>query len=47
MMLCPPLMVAGSVGFYSVAPGQPFLMVIGAVAGAILGLMIVTNNGRQ
>ena len=47
MMLCPPLMVAGSVGFSSVAPSQPFLLVIGAVAGAILGLMIVTNNGRQ
>ncbi len=46
MMLCPPLMVGGSVGFYSVAPGQPMLVVLGAIAGAILGMMIVTNKGR-
>tara|TARA_Y100001954_G_scaffold95277_1_gene104215 strand:- start:197 stop:946 length:750 start_codon:yes stop_codon:yes gene_type:complete len=46
MMLCPPLMVGGSVGFYSVSPGQPILIILGAVAGAILGFMIVTNQGR-
>lgn len=46
MMLCPPLMVAGSMGFYSVAPGQPLLVLIGATAGAVLGMLIVTNQGR-
>lgn len=46
MMLCPPLMVAGSMGFYSVAPGQHLLMALGAIAGAILGMLIVTNKGR-
>ncbi len=46
MMLCPPLMVGGSIGFYSVAPGQPILTILGAIAGAILGMMIVTNKGR-
>ena len=46
MMLCPPLMVAGSVAFYSVAPNQPILTILGAVAGAILGMMVVTNKAR-
>ena len=46
MMLCPPLMVGGSLGFYSVSPGQPLLPFLGAIAGAILGMMIVTNQGR-
>jgi len=46
MMLCPPLMVAGSVAFYSVAPEQLILTALGAIAGAILGMMIVTNKGR-
>lgn len=46
MMLCPPLMVTGSIAFYSVAPEQPVLTVLGAVAGAILGMMVVTNKGR-
>jgi len=45
-MLCPPLMVAGSIAFYSVSPDQPFLTILGALAGAILGMMIVTNKGR-
>jgi hypothetical protein len=46
MMLCPPLMVAGSMGFYSVNPDQPILAFIGATAGAVLGMLIVTNQGR-
>ncbi len=46
MMLCPPLMAAGAMGFYSVSPGQPALVLIGAVAGAILGILVVTNKGR-
>ena len=46
MMLCPPLMVSGSIGFHSVSPGQPLLTILGAIAGAILGMMIVTNKGR-
>ena len=41
MMLCPPLMVAGSMGFYSVNPDQPILAFIGATAGAVLGMLIV------
>ena len=28
MMLCPPLMVAGSIAFYSVSPDQPFLTIL-------------------
>lgn len=46
MMLCPPLMVAGCVAFYSVAPDQIILTLMGGIAGAILGIMIVTNKGR-
>lgn len=46
MMLCPPLMVAGSVAFYSLAPEQPILVILGGLAGAILGMMVVTNKGR-
>ena len=46
MMLCPPLMVAGSIAFYSVSPEQPSLTILGALAGAILGMMIITNKGR-
>ena len=46
MMLCPPLMVAGSMGFYSVNPDQPILAFIGATAGAVLGMLVVTNQGR-
>ena len=46
MMLCPPLTVAGSVAFYSLAPEQIVLTILGGVAGAILGMMIVTNQGR-
>jgi len=46
MMLCPPLMAAGSMGFYSVSPDQPTLLFVGAVAGAILGILVVTNKGR-
>tara|TARA_B100000614_G_scaffold256914_1_gene276313 strand:+ start:551 stop:1240 length:690 start_codon:yes stop_codon:yes gene_type:complete len=46
MMLCPPLMVAGSVAFYSLAPEQLILTVLGGLSGAILGMMIVTNKGR-
>ena len=45
-MLCPPLMVAGSVAFYSLAPEQPVLVILGGLAGAILGMMVVTNKGR-
>ena len=29
-MLCPPLMVAGSIAFYSVSPEQPSLTILGA-----------------
>jgi len=46
MMLCPPLTVAGSVAFYSLAPEQIILTILGGIAGAILGMMIVTNKGR-
>ncbi|MDE0954679.1 MAG: hypothetical protein OR994_08375 [Candidatus Poseidoniales archaeon] len=46
MMLCPPLMAAGAMGFYSVAPEQPTLAFVGAAAGAILGMLVVTNKGR-
>ena len=46
MMLCPPLMVAGAIAFYSVAPQQPILTILGSIAGAILGMMVVTNKGR-
>ena len=43
-MLCPPLTVAGSVVFYSLAPEQIILTILGGIAGAILGMMIVTNK---
>ena len=46
MMLCPPLMAAGAMGFYSVSPEQPTLIFVGAAAGAILGMLVVTNKGR-
>jgi len=46
MMLCPPLMAAGAMGFYSVSPEQPTLLFVGAAAGAILGMLVVTNKGR-
>ena len=46
MMLCPPLMVAGAMGLYSVAPEQPMLAFIGATAGAVLGMLVITNKGR-
>ena len=46
MMLCPPLTVAGSVAFYSLAPEQIILTFLGGIAGAILGMMVVTNKGR-
>lgn len=46
MMLCPPLMAAGAMGLYSVAPEQPMLAFVGAVAGLVLGLLVVTNRGR-
>ncbi|MBT4982175.1 MAG: hypothetical protein HOM47_04915 [Euryarchaeota archaeon] len=46
MMLCPPLMAAGAMGLYSVAPEQPMLAFVGAVAGLVLGMLVVTNKGR-
>lgn len=46
MMLCPPLAVAGSVAFYSLAPEQIILTILGGFAGAVLGMMVVTNKGR-
>ena len=45
MMLCPPLMVGGAIGFSSIAPGQPLLAVVGGLAGIMLGLLIITNRG--
>jgi len=33
-------------GFYSVSPEQPTLLFVGAAAGAILGMLVVTNKGR-
>ncbi len=46
MMLCPPLMAAGAMGLYSVAPEQPMLAFVGAIAGLVLGMLVVTNKGR-
>ena len=46
MMICPPLMVAGALGISSLSPSQPLLMLAGIVAGATLGMLIVTNKGR-
>ena len=46
MMLCPPLMAAGAMGFYSVSPDEPTFALIGAIAGAILGMLVITNKGR-
>jgi hypothetical protein len=45
MMLCPPLMVGGALGFSSVSPGEPALTIAGGVAGAMLGFLIITNKG--
>ncbi|HIF45908.1 MAG TPA: hypothetical protein EYQ73_03815 [Candidatus Poseidoniales archaeon] len=45
MMLCPPLMVGGALGFSSVAPGETALAIAGGVAGAMLGFLIITNKG--
>ena len=45
MMLCPPLMVGGALGFSSIAPGQPILAVVGGLAGAMLGILVITNKG--
>jgi hypothetical protein len=47
MMLCPPLMVGGAIGFSSIAPGQPLLAVVGGLAGIMLGLLIITNRGSM
>ena len=45
MMLCPPLMVGGALGFSSVSPGEPALAIAGGIAGAMLGFLIITNKG--
>ena len=45
MMLCPPLMVGGAIGFSSIAPGQPLLALVGGLAGIMLGLLVITNRG--
>jgi len=45
MMLCPPLMVGGAIGFSSIAPGQPLLALAGGLAGIMLGLLVITNRG--
>ena len=44
MMICPPLMVAGALGISSLSPSQPLLMLAGIVAGATLGMLIVTTK---
>jgi len=45
MMICPPLMVLGAIGFSSISDGDSILAVAGAIAGLLLGIMVITNKG--
>ena len=45
MMICPPLMVLGAIGFSSISNGDSILAGIGAIAGLLLGVMVITNKG--
>jgi hypothetical protein len=45
MMICPPLMVLGAIGFSSIANGDSILAVVGAIAGLLLGVLVITNKG--
>lgn len=45
MMICPPLMVLGAIGFSSIANGDYILAVAGAIAGLMLGILVITNKG--
>jgi hypothetical protein len=45
MMICPPLMVLGAIGFSSISNGDSILAGIGAIAGLLLGVLVITNKG--
>ena len=45
MMICPPLMVLGAIGFSSISSGDSILAVVGAIAGLLLGVLVITNKG--
>ncbi len=45
MMICPPLMVLGAIGFSSISNGDSILAAVGAIAGLLLGVLVITNKG--
>jgi hypothetical protein len=45
MMICPPLMALGAIGFSSIGNGDYILAVAGAIAGLLLGILVITNKG--
>jgi hypothetical protein len=38
-------MVLGAIGFSSISDGDSILAVAGAIAGLLLGIMVITNKG--